>query len=707
MRVQMRSLLVILSLTLPLGAAGAATVEPAGTNPFLSEFSTPFGVPPFDLIQVDHYLPAMREGIAAQQREVEAIVSNPEPPTFANTVEALERSGALLNRVRQVLNAMTEVQASDEMQRIASESAPLIASHQDDIRMNERLFERLKMVWEQREGLGLDPEQAKLLERHYKDFVRGGANLGPEDKGELRRVNQELSVLQVEFGDNLLAETKDFTLVLEKPEDLAGLPPGVVDAAAEAAQQRGLEGKWVFGLDKPSLIPFLESSTRRDLRQRLFEAYINRGNHDDEYDNKAILSRIAALRVKKANLLGFPTYAHYALDDAMARTPDRVRDLLGRLWTPALAVARKEADEMRALIAADGQDFALEPWDWFYYAKRVLGEKYAVDPEELRPYFQLDNVVQGAFGVATRLWGVRFVERPELPTYHPEVKVYEVQEADGSLLGILYVDYFPRDTKVGGAWMNELRQESKVNGERVAPIITNNGNFTRPTASQPSLLTLEEVLTLFHEFGHGIHALLAQGTYERLSGTNVAIDFVELPSQIMENWALHPEVLASYARHYSTGEPIPAELVERVKAAAKAGQGFASVEYLAASLLDLDWHAVSEARGPSVPPFEARTREAIGLIPEIEFRYRSTYFEHIFGGTQYAAGYYSYIWAEVLDADAFAAFEEKGIFDRDTAQSFRRNILERGGSEDPMTLYVRFRGREPEVEPLLKKRGLQ
>lgn len=702
----MLSFLVVLSLALPLGAETGAPPEEAAANPFLSEFSTPFGVPPFDLIRTEHYLPAMREGIAAQQREVEAITGNPEPPTFANTVEALERSGALLTRVRLVFNALSEVDATDEMQRIANESAPMVASHIDDIRLNEKLFARFEAVWDQRDALGLTLEQAKLLERHFKDFVRGGANLVGEQREELRRVNQELSVLQLKFGDNLLAETKGFTLVLDKREDLAGLPQGVVDAAAEAAKARGLEGKWVFGLDKPSLIPFLERSTRRDLRQRLFEAYVNRGNHDDEHDNKAILSRIAALRVKKANLLGFPTYAHFALDDSMAKTPDRVRDLLGRLWTPALEVARKEADEMRALIAADGQDFDLQPWDWFFYANRVLSEKYAVDPEALRPYFQLDNVVQGVFGVCTRLWGIRFVERPELPKYHPEVKVYEVQEADGSHLGILYVDYFPRDSKRGGAWMNELRQQSTVDGKRVAPVVTNNGNFTRPSAGRPSLLTLEETLTLFHEFGHGLHALLAKSTFERVSGTNVAIDFVELPSQIMENWALHPEVLASYARHYKTGETIPAELVERVTTAAKAGQGFATVEYLAASLLDLDWHALTEARGPSVPPFEAHSRDAMGLVPEIEFRYRSTYFNHVFGGNQYAAGYYSYIWAEVLDKDAFAAFEEKGIFDPATAESFRRNILERGGSEDPMTLYVRFRGREPEVESLLKKRGL-
>jgi len=706
MKLRTLSLLAALSLALPLAAEAAPAQAEADANPLLTEFETPFGVPPFDLIRAEHYLPAMRDGIAAHKQEIEAIAANPAPPTFANTVEALERSGALLTRVRLVFNAMSAVDATDEMQRIANESAPLVASHVDDLRLDEQLFARVKAVWEQRDALGLKPEQAKLLERHYKDFVRGGANLAPDQKEELRRVNQELSVLELEFGDNLLAETKGFALVLEGPEDLAGLPQAVVDAAAEAAKARGLEGKWVVGLDKPSMIPFLENSTRRDLRQRLFEAYVNRGNHDDEYDNKAILSRIAALRVKKANLLGFPTYAHYALDDSMARTPDRVRDLLGRLWTPALAVAGREADEMRALIAADGQPFKLEPWDWFFYANRVLGEKYAVDPEALRPYFQLDHVIQGVFGVCTRLWGITFVERPELPKYHPEVKVYEVREADGSHLGIIYMDYFPRATKRGGAWMNELRQQSRVNGQRVAPVVTNNGNFTRPTSTTPSLLTLEETLTLFHEFGHALHALLANSTYERLSGTNVAVDFVELPSQIMENWALHPDVLATYARHFKTGEPIPAELVERVTSAAKAGQGFASVEYLAASLLDLDWHALSEARGPSVPPFEARSREAMGLIPEIEFRYRSTYFNHIFGSSMYAAGYYSYIWAEVLDKDAFAAFEEKGLFDHDTAESFRRNILERGGSEDPMTLYVRFRGREPEVEPLLKKRGL-
>ncbi len=695
-------LLVVLSVSVVASGQDAA---PA--NPLLAEFDTPFRVPPFADIRPEHYLPAIRAGIAAHLQEVDAIVASPEPPTFANTVEALEASGARLKRARMVLGAMAEVLADEEMQRVAAEAAPILAGHRDDIWLNAGLFGRVKAVWDQRQALGLGGEQARLLERTYKDFVRNGANLAAGDRERFRRVNEELSRLQVAFGDNLLAETKGFTLVLESTEDLAGLPQGVVDAAAEAAKERGLEGKWVFGLDKPSLIPFLQYSSRRDLRQRLFEGYVNRGNNDDEHDNKAILSRIAALRVERANLLGFPTFAHYALDDAMAGTPDRVRELLQRVWRPALVVASREANEMRDLIRAEGGTFTLQPWDWFYYANQVLQTRYAVDPEELRPYFQLDNVVQGAFGVANRLWGLRFVERPEVPTWHGDVKAYEVLDRDGSHLGLLLVDYYFRDGKSGGAWMNTLRDESVVAGERVAPIVTNNGNFTRPTAGRPSLLTLEEVTTLFHEFGHGLHALLSQCTYERLGGTNVATDFVELPSQIMENWALEPEVLATYARHYQTGAAIPAELVERVKTAARAGQGFATVEYVAASLLDLDWHALAEARGPSVPSFERKAMAAIALMPEIVPRYRSTYFNHIFGSDEYAAGYYSYMWAEVLDADAFEAFKEKGIFDQATAEAFRRNVLERGGSEEPMKLYVAFRGHEPAVEALLERRGLR
>jgi peptidyl-dipeptidase Dcp len=692
-------------LAFAAGAFATPTASGSADNPFFDEWKTPFGVPPFDAIRTEHYMPAIREGVTRHTQEVEAIAANPAPATFANTVEALERSGAFLTRASNVFDVLNESMTDDAMQAVAAEKAPLLSGHRDDILLNEKLFARIRTVWENRAGANLAPEQARLLERTYKDFVRGGAALDADKKAQLRKVNEELALLTLKYGNNVLAETNGFKLVIDSEADLAGLPPMVVAAAAEAAKARDLPGKWVFTPHKPSLIPFLEYSTRRDLREKMFRSYTERGNYDNEFDNKAIASRLAALRVTRANLLGFPSHAAFVLDDAMAKTPERVLDFLNRLWTPALEVSKQEAAQYQAMLWKDVPQAKLEPWDWFYYARQVRKEKYALDDEELRPYFKLENVIDGAFGVATKLWGIRFVDRPNLPKYHPDVRVFEVTEKDGQTIGILYVDYFPRESKRGGAWMNNLREQSIAKGTRIVPVITNNGNFTKPAAGKPSLLSLEEVGTLFHEFGHALHGLLSNCTYERLAGTNVATDFVELPSQIMENWATDPEVLPTYAKHFETGKPIPAELVQRIKNAELFNQGFATVEYLAASLLDLDYHLLTEAKGPRVPAFEAASMHKIHLIDEIVPRYRSTYFNHIFSGG-YAAGYYAYIWSEVLDCDAYEAFKEKGIFDRATALSFRRNILEPFGTEDPMAQYVRFRGAEPKIEPLLRKRGL-
>jgi peptidyl-dipeptidase Dcp len=696
------------SVGLAIAAGTLATSVMAGTadNPFFDEWKTPFGVPPFAAIHTEHYVPAIRAGIERHNQEIDAIVANPDAPTFANTVEALERSGAFLTRVNNVFDVLNESMTDDAMQAVAAEKAPLLSSHRDDILMNEKLFARIRAVWEARATTPQAPEPARLLERTWKNFVRGGAALDPEKKVQLRKVNEELALLTLKFGNNVLAETNGFTMVLDDQADLAGLPPMVLAAAADAAKERDLPGKWVFTTHKPSLIPFLEYSSRRDLREKMFRAYTERGNHDTEFDNKAIASRIAALRVTRANLLGFPSYAAYALDDAMAKTPERVLGLLNRLWTPAQEVAKREAAQYQALVQQQGQSFQLEPWDWFYYARQIRKKKYALDDEELRPYFKLENVIDGAFGVATKLYGIRFVERQDLPKYHPDVRAFEVTEKDGRTLGVLYVDYFPRASKRGGAWMNNLREESIADGKRIVPVITNNGNFTKPAAGKPSLLSLEEVQTLFHEFGHALHGLLTNCTYEHLAGTNVATDFVELPSQIMENWATDPAVLPTYAKHYATGKPIPKDLVTRIKNAEQFNQGFATVEYLAASLLDLDYHTLTAPHGPSVPAFETQSMAAIQLIPEIVPRYRTTYFNHIFSGDQYAAGYYSYIWAEVLDADAFEAFKERGLFDPQTALAFRKNILERGGTAEPMELYKLFRGAEPHVEPLLRRGGL-
>jgi peptidyl-dipeptidase Dcp len=693
--------LTILSCGRKKEPASAAGVE---TNPFFVEWTTPFATPPFPAIKDAHFMPAFEEGMARQKKEVDAVASSAEPPTFANTVEALERTGELLTRVGNVFYALTDNNTNETLQKIEGEVAPLLAQHGDDIILNDKLFQRVKTVWEGRGELVLNAEQARLLEKTYKAFVRNGAALEGEKKAELRKINEELAVLTVKFGENVLKEDNNFMLVLETQEDLAGLPQDVVASAAETAQVKGLDGKWVFTLHKPSCIPFFQYSARRDLREKLFRAFIRRGDNNNEYDNKTILSKIAALRVKRAQLLGYRTHADYVLEENMAKTPASVYQFLDRLWSPALTMAKTEAGELQALIDKEGEGFRLEPWDWWYCAEKLKKAKYELDDEALRPYFELTAVRRGAFDVAGKLWGIRFEPRADIPVYHPDVEVFEVKEADGRHIGILYTDYFPRPSKRGGAWSGAIREQSVRDGRKVTPIIFNVGNFTKPTAEKPSLITFEEARTLFHELGHALNDLLSDVTYESLSGTNVSRDFVELGSQIMENWAGDPEVIKTYAKHYQTGEPIPQELVDRIKRADLFNQGFATVEYLAACYLDMDWHTLAEPVEQDAIAFENASMKKIGLIPEIIVRYRSPYFQHIFSGG-YSAGYYSYIWCEVLDADAFQAFKETSLFDRATAQRFREDIYAKGGSEDPLALYVRFRGREPEVEPLLRRKG--
>jgi len=536
--------------------------------------------------------------------------------------------------------------------------------------------------------------------------VRGGANLNDEQKSKLREINKELSLLSLSFGENVLKETNKFKMVIENKEDLAGLPEAVISAAAEAATESGEKGKWLFTIHKPSMIPFLQYSEKRDLREKIFKAYINQGDHDDELDNKKILTKMAALRIERAQLLGYPTHADYVLEENMAKVPAKVYELLNKLWTPALAMAKKEAYELQSMINEEGNNFRLEPWDWWFYAEKVKKAKYNLDEEMLRPYFKLENVINGVFQVAHQLYGIVFDERHDIPVYHDDVKVFAVKEATGKHIGILYVDYFPRASKRGGAWMSEYRAQYKIGGEEITPLICNIGNFSKPTADKPSLLSWDEVNTLFHEFGHALHGLLSNCTYPTLSGTNVPRDFVELPSQIMENWAEEPAVLKMYARHFQTNEPIPDELIDKMKKSSKFNQGFATVEYLAACFLDMDWHTLAENKTLEARQFEKESLEKIGMIPEIVVRYRSPYFRHIFSGG-YSAGYYSYIWSEVLDSDAFQAFKESSLFDQKTAQAFRTNILAAGGTEDPMVLYQRFRGKEPSIEPLLEKRGLK
>ncbi len=675
------------------------------TNPFFEKWDTPFGVPPFGKIKTEHFLPAIQEGMKQHRREVDGIAKDPAPPTFASTVAALDRAGLLLERSTAVFQNLSSAETSDALQAVQKQVAPMLAAHRDDIALDPALFQRVKAVWEARATLTLDPDQQKLLEDTWRDFVRGGALLPKEGQERLRATNAELAGLSVKFGNNLLKETNAYRLVIEKKEDLAGLPDRVVAGAAEAAKKAGLDGRWVFTLQAPSLWPFLQGADKRELRRQIFTAYTTRADHGDETDNKATLSRIAALRSEKARLLGYKTHADFVLDENMAKSPARVYEFLDRLWVPAKAVAGREAADLREAIRADGKDFALEPWDWFYYAEKVRKARFDLDEQALRPYFPLERVREGAFWVANRLYGITFTERPDLPVYNPEVKAFEVKDADGTHLAVFYVDYHPRPGKRGGAWSSRYRGTwVDEKGASVRPVVVNVCNFSRPAGDAPALLSIEEVETLFHEFGHGLASILSRVRYRGLSSP--PRDFVELPSQIMENWATAPEVLAHYARHWKTGEPIPAELVEKIKKSRRFNQGFQTVEYLAASILDMEWHTLSEAKEMDPREFEDSCMERIAMPPQIVPRYRSPYFQHVFAGG-YSSGYYSYIWAEVLDADAFDAFEEKGLFDPATARSFRTNVLERGGSEDAMALYVRFRGKEPSVEPLLEKRGLK
>ena len=676
------------------------------TNPFLTEWDTPFGTPPFDKIKEDNYLPAFEEGFKQQSEEIEAIITNSEDPTFANTIEALDQSGSLLRKVDRVFSAMTEAMNSDKLQEISKMVAPQKTKHSDDINLNENLFVKVKAVYDKKDELSLNTEQEKLLDKYYKQFIRGGISLDEKQKTDFRKINEELSLLTLQFGENVLNSTNNSKLVIENKEDLAGLPESVISTAAETAKEKGYEGKWVFTIHKPSMIPFLQYSSRRDLREKLYEQYFMNCNNDDSLDNKKILSKIAKLRVMRANILAYKNHASYVLEEQMAGTPEKVYDLLYKLWAPAQKRAIAEKEDMQKLVIAEGNKFEIEPWDWWYYAEKLKISKYNLDEEELRPYFQVDNVINGVFGLATSLFGVQFEELNNIAKYHPDVKVFEVKEADGKHIGILYTDYFPRASKRGGAWMDAFRKQYKKDGKMVSPIIYNVGNFSKPTAGKPALLSVDEVNTLFHEFGHAIHGLLSNCTYESISGTETPRDFVEFPSQVMENWAMHPTVLKAYAKHYKTGEIIPQELVDKLVNASLFNQGFQTVEYLAAAILDMDWHTITEAKEYDATEFENESMKKINLMHEIFPRYRSTYYNHIFSGG-YSSGYYSYIWSAVLDADAFEAFVETGnVLDKNLAGRYRTYILSTGGTDDSMELYRKFRGQDPSIEPLLSRRGL-
>lgn len=678
---------------------------PDKNNPFLSEFKTPYEVPDFETINEEHYMPAYKYAIEIHNEEIAEIVNNPEPPDFVNTIEAYDRSGALIDKIENVFGNLNSANTNELLQSIAKEKAPLISGHNDDVRLNPDLFSRIREVYGNKESPDLSNEQKMLLEKTYKEFVRGGANLGPEDQSRLREINKELSVLTLNFGENVLKETNAFKLIIENSEDLSGLPEPVIRSAEEAAKEAGMEGKWIFTVHKPSLIPFLQYSDKRDLREKIFNAYINLGNNNNEQDNKNIISKIVVLRLEKAKMLGYKNHASFVLEENMSKKPEAVFGFLQELWDPAIIVAQNEANDLQKFIAKEGGSFDLKPWDWWYYSEKLRKEKYDLDDELLRPYFKLDNVMNGVFDVSNKLYGLKFTERFDIPKYQEDVRVFEVQESDDKHVGILYMDFFPRPGKRSGAWMNSFRKQKVINGINVTPVISTVFNFSKPSGDNPALLNSEEVSTLFHEFGHALHGLLSNCTYNKLSGTAVPRDFVELPSQIMENWALHPEVMKSYARHYQTGETIPDELIEKVRKSDLFNQGFITVEYLAASFLDMYWHTLEEPFSADVNSFEKNALDNLGLIPQIVVRYRSTYFNHIFSGG-YSSGYYSYIWAEVLDADAFEAFVETSLFDQKVATAFRQNILEKGGTEDPSILYLNFRGKGPSKEPLLRKRGL-
>jgi len=702
-----------MGLAFLMGACNMSSDKKTDTdgNPFLSEYTTPFGVPPFDRIAIDDYKPAVVLGMEEQKKEVEAIVNATAEPDFENTIVALDQSGRLLSKVNTVFSGQNSANTSDEMQAISRELSPLLSAHRDDISLNPQLFARVKAIYDRRETLNLDKEQAKLLEETYKSFVRGGANLPDDKQTRLRELNSEIALLQLNFGQNMLKETNDFRLVIDNEADLVGLTPNLIATAADDARAAGLDGKWVFTLQNPSIMPFLQFSERRELREKIFNGYISRGNNNNEADNKAIVHKLVAARLEKARLMGYDDYAAFTLEDRMAKNAAGVYKLLNEVWTPALAKAKVELADIQAAATADGLAGKVEGWDWRYYSEKVMKARFDIDETAVRPYLKLENVRAGMFYTANKLYGITFTEIADIPKPHEDAVAFECKDGDGTHLGVLYMDYFPRASKRGGAWCGGYRQQTYADGKRVAPIVTIVCNFTKPAAGQPALLSIDEATTMFHEFGHALHSLFRDVHYFGIGG--VPRDFVELPSQVMEHWVLEPEVLNVFAKHYETGEGMPAELIEKIDKAGKYGQGFATTEYLAASYLDMDYHVLKdipankEKLNLDILNFETNTLKKRGLPSQIPPRYRSTYFSHTMGGG-YTAGYYSYIWSEVLDSDGFEAFKETGdIFNQEVAAKFRKYVLTPGGIDDAMEMYKNFRGQEPGTDPLLKNRGLK
>ncbi len=694
----------ILLITMTIIFAGCAP-DGKKDNPLLMEFDTPYEAPPFDKIEDEHFMPAIEEAISQHKAEIEAIVENPEAPDFENTIVAYDDAGELLTRVNRVFGGLRSAETTDRLQEIARETTPMLSEHRNSIRFNMDLFNRIEEVYENRENMDLDREQERLVEKVYQDFERNGVALPEEERNRLKELNERMSMVSLELGENLLAENNRYKLVLEDEEDLVGLPDHVISAAAEEAEKADKEGKWVFTLSKPSWIPFLQYSERRDLREEIFKEYINRGDNENENDNKELFLELLELRQEMSRMLGFDNYAEYFTDIQMAENPENVYDFLYEVWDPALERAKQERDDMQAIIDREGKDYELEAWDWWYYAEIIREEEYDLDEDQLKPYFTLDNVRKGNFALANKLYGLTFEERPEVPVYHEEVEAFEVYDNDGSHLGILYIDAHPRPGKRSGAWCGTYRSGGYEDGEKIAPIVTIVMNFTRPTGDQPAMLSWDETTTYFHEFGHALHNFFADGRYDR-TRRSVPRDFVELPSQILENYAAEPELLKEYAIHYETGEAIPDELIEKIHNSRYFNQGFQQTEYFAAAILDMDWHTAEITPDIDVNEFEKASMDGIGLIDEIIPRYRTTNFQHIFG-SGYAAGYYVYRWAGVLDADAFQAFKETGdIFNQELAEKFRKYIMAKNSIYEGMDAYIKFRGEEPSIEPFLERSGL-
>jgi peptidyl-dipeptidase Dcp len=672
-------------------------------NPFLNDYETPFKIPPFEEIEFAHYEPAFDIGMKEHLKEIEEIANNQQEPTFENTIEAMERSGETLDKVANVFFNLLGSNTNDDMDALAMKISPKLSAHNDSILLNKELFKRIKELFDNKGSFNLTTEQNRLLEETYKRFIRSGANLDNQSMERLTQINSSLSSLSVQFDQNVLKETNSYSMVIENEEDLDGLPAEEIRQASLLADSEGQSGKWVFKPTRVSMYPFLTYSTQRDLREELYNSYIQRGDNNNEYDNKEIIAEMISLRKEKASMMGFDSHSDYVLDNTMAKTPENVNKLLQTIWNPGVEKAKGEVEEMQKLITDEGGNFKLAAWDWWHYSEKLRQEKFDFKEEEVKPYFSEDKVLAGAFDVAQKLFDITFTERNDLPKYRENIRSFIVEDLNKKVIGIFYTDFTLRPNKGGGAWMNTFRSQSKFDGE-IIPIVINVCNFPPENADGVSLLSFEQVETLFHEFGHGLHGLLSDAQYPSLSGTSVTRDYVEFPSQMMENWAREPSVIKTFAKHYETGETIPEDLLNKISAAGTFNEGFATTEYVAAAHLDMAYHT-DQGLIEDIDKFEDETLNDLGLIPEIESRYRSTYFGHIFAGG-YSSGYYSYLWTEVLEADAFEAFKDKGLFDKETADKLKKYVYAAGNTDDLMTQYVRFRGKEPEIEPLLKKRGL-